>query len=95
MTLKEDELAAIKQALKDIGEVLGRVGKRQNALNSAAKAKANGNHPGRKKLRNDEIIRKLRRRGLSIRAIAKLEGVSTTAVQRALSVYGGGKEVKE
>lgn len=58
----------------------------QNALNSLAKAKANGNcaKMGRKKIRNDEQIRALRKTGLTMRAIAKKIGLSTTAVQRGL-----------
>lgn len=57
----------------------------QNALNSQAKAKRNGNKLGRKKIRDDGLIRWYRRhKGLTIRAIAEKTGISTASVQRAL-----------
>jgi DNA invertase Pin-like site-specific DNA recombinase len=60
--------------------------KAQNAKNSAAKRlkNPNANKGGRPKLRNDELIKKLRKQGLSIRAIAKQTGISAKAVQRGL-----------
>lgn len=83
--ITDRELDVIKQAVKDIQIIIGRIGKRENAKASSRKAKENGSRIGRKKIRNDENICRLRDRGLSIRAIAKLEGVSTTAVQRSLA----------
>jgi len=82
--LTKNELEAIEQSLKDIRIILGRSKKRENAKASIRKAKENGSRIGRNKIRNDENIAKLRKRGMTIRAIAKVEGVSTTAVQRAL-----------
>ena len=55
-----------------------------NAIASSKKAKANGSHIGRNKMRDDLEIRKLRAKGLSIRAIAKEIGMSTATVQRGL-----------
>lgn len=57
-----------------------------NALASVAKMKAKGGkYPGgRNKLRNDDRIKALRKQGLSMRAIAKEIGLSTSAVQRGL-----------
>lgn len=82
--ITERELRVVKEAVKDISIILGRIGKRENAKASSRKAKERGTRVGRKKIRNDDNIWKLRDRGLSIRAIAKLEGVSTTVVHRAL-----------
>lgn len=48
------------------------------------RAKAQGKRIGRRKVRDDDQIRRLREDGLSIRAISKRVGLSTTAVQRAL-----------
>lgn len=57
----------------------------ENALNSTAKRIANGTKAGgRPKVRDDKQICALRKRGLSIRAIAKEIGLSTTAVMRGL-----------
>jgi DNA invertase Pin-like site-specific DNA recombinase len=58
--------------------------KRENARASIQKARSKNHCFGRRKVRNDLQIRQLRSNGLSIRAIAKEVGVSTTAVQRAL-----------
>lgn len=57
-----------------------------NALASVAKMKAKGGkYPGgRAKIRDDDQIKELRARGLSIRAIAREIGLSSTAVQRGL-----------
>lgn len=55
-----------------------------NAKRSRAKAKKNGTKLGRPKLRNDELIKKLRSDGLSIRAIALKVGLSTAAIQRGI-----------
>ncbi|MBC7456954.1 MAG: hypothetical protein H7235_01655 [Bdellovibrionaceae bacterium] len=55
-----------------------------NAKASSSKAKSR-NHPlGRKKVRNDAEIRRLRKQGLTIREIAAKVGLSTTAVQKGL-----------
>lgn len=56
----------------------------ENALASLKKMRANGKRGGRKRTRDDNKIRALRRQGLSIRAIALLTNCSTTAVQRSL-----------
>jgi len=82
--ITDQELAVITGALKDIQAVLGRIKKRKGMEVSLKKMKERGNTPGRKKTRDDEQIMKLRKRGLSMRAIAKLCGVSTTAVQRGI-----------
>ena len=47
-------------------------------------ARKRGKILGRPKKRNDEKIRRLRQEGNSLRDIARLTGVSTTAVQRCL-----------
>lgn len=47
-------------------------------------AKRKGQRLGRPKRRNDEKIRELRNKGHTIRDVARLAGVSTTAVQRSL-----------
>lgn len=66
-------------------EIVERRQKRiQNALDSRNKAKANGNKLGRKKIRDDLSIRKLRALGYTIRFIANLQGISTASVMRAL-----------
>lgn len=56
----------------------------ENAHASRAKAKANGTKMGRPKIRDDKLIRELRRQGHTIREIALIVGVSTAAVQRGL-----------
>jgi AraC-like DNA-binding protein len=56
----------------------------ENARRSAAKARSNGTHYGRRKIRNDDQIKALRRQGLTMREIAKEIGLSTSAVQRGL-----------
>lgn len=64
---------------------LKKLAKQENARNSSIKAKKNGNRKGgRNKKRDDILIKSLRESGLTIRAIAKQSGVSTTAVQRSL-----------
>lgn len=55
-----------------------------NAKASAKKAKANGTHVGRNKIRDDVQIRSLRKLGKSIRQIAREIGLSASAVQRGL-----------
>jgi DNA invertase Pin-like site-specific DNA recombinase len=55
-----------------------------NAHNSLAKATANGNKIGRKRIRNNDEIKKLRSEGLTYREIASKIGLSTAAVQRGL-----------
>ena len=61
-----------------------RARKKQNAINSLAKARANGTKLGRKKIRDDDLIKNLRAEGFSIREIAFIAKVSTAAVQRGL-----------
>lgn len=57
----------------------------ENALASTRKRIERGTPTkGRTKIRNDEQIRELRAKGLTIRAIAKEIGMSTMAVQRGL-----------
>ena len=56
----------------------------ENANRSLAKAKERGTRMGRPKIRNDERIKELREKGLSIREIAYEIGMSTAAVQRGL-----------
>ena len=80
----EQDMLAIRALLQDAMRIMGRYKKRLNAHHSREKAKANGKSPGRKKLRDDEQIRALRKTGLSIRGIAKVIGLSTAAVQRGL-----------
>jgi DNA invertase Pin-like site-specific DNA recombinase len=48
------------------------------------RARAQGKPLGRRKVRDDARIKRLRSEGLSIRQIAKAIGLSTTAVQRGL-----------
>lgn len=55
-----------------------------NARNSYKKARANGTPFGRPKIRNDEQIKELRSKGLSLRKIAKETGLSATAIHKAL-----------
>lgn len=64
--------------------------KAANARRSVEKALAKGSYLGRNKKRDDVRIAELRKQGLSIRAIAKEAGVSSTVVQRSLkeSCYG-------
>jgi DNA invertase Pin-like site-specific DNA recombinase len=57
---------------------------RERVCAGLRRAKAQGKRLGRRKLRDDAQIRRLRSEGKSIRAIAKLIGLSTTAVQRGL-----------
>lgn len=62
--------------------------RRQNVLNSRNKARANGKSLGRKKRGDTELIKRLREQGYSIRGIARLSGVSTTAVSTSLKDIG-------
>lgn len=78
------ELDAISSTLKDLTLIIGRIKKRINAYATATKMQARGTKPGRHKKRDDKLIASLRDRGMSMRAIAKLAGVSTTAVHRSL-----------
>ncbi len=57
-----------------------------NARATTAKVKSQGKkvQTGRKKQRDDDVIRSLRKAGLTIREIAKRINLSTTAVQRSL-----------
>ncbi|MGZ3742812.1 MAG: hypothetical protein ACXWRE_03730 [Pseudobdellovibrionaceae bacterium] len=58
--------------------------KSENAKISQMKAKAKGTRLGRPKTRDDNLIRKMRSAGASIREIAIKTGTSSAAVQRAL-----------
>lgn len=55
--------------------------KRENAMNMGKGIK---HKVGRKKIRDDDQIYFLRKSGLTLRAIAKIIGLSTTAVLRSL-----------
>lgn len=57
----------------------------ENAKFSVFKTRSRNNKAGRRLLRNDGLIRKLREEGLTIRQIAVRIGLSTAAVQRGLS----------
>jgi len=57
---------------------------RERVVAGLAAARKQGRVGGRKKVRDDEAIRKLRTQGLSIRQIAKQLGVSKGSVQAAL-----------
>lgn len=61
-----------------------KVERQANMAASRAKARANGTPLGRKKRGDTALILKLRAEGYSIRGIAQLAQVSTTAVQRRL-----------
>ena len=65
-----------------------RARKVENARASARKAKANGSHIGRLKIRDDEQIKELRRKGLTMREIAKEIGLNH---QDTWSIYSEGK----
>lgn len=58
--------------------------KADNARASRTKALARGTPFGRKKVRDDAQIKDLRDSGLTLREIAQVIGLSTTAVQRSL-----------
>lgn len=58
--------------------------KSDNAYATIEKKRINGTKGGRTKKRDDEIIKALRTRGLSMRAIAKIVGFSTATVQKGL-----------
>ena len=83
--ITETEIMTLSQAAKIILVVLGSIKKRQNAYETHKKMKENGTYPGRNKIRDDKLIRKLRKNGLSMRAIAKIACVSTTAVHRSIN----------
>lgn len=56
----------------------------ENLSKSLRAAKARGENVGRKKIRDDKFIRALRKKGLSIRAIAKEIKMSPYTVQCSL-----------
>lgn len=64
---------------------------RERVRAGIANARANGKQLGRPKTRNDESIKDMRSRGLSIRQIAVALRVSKGAVQRALKEYESAK----
>lgn len=82
--ITSDELDALCEFLNAALVVIGRIKQRRNAYATNEKVIANDSHAGRPRKRNDKRIRKLRARGHTIRAIAMLEGISTTAVQRSI-----------
>lgn len=90
--MNKGETEVVLGLLRNALTVINRQKKRDNAVASVKKAIANGSHLGRKKKRNDEAIWKLHDKGFSIRAIAKLEGVSTTAVQRSVVEHRAKRE---
>lgn len=61
--------------------------KKENPKISQLKAKMKGHKLGRPQKRDDQQIQELRKLGFSIRDIAAKTGVSTAAVQRALTHY--------
>ncbi len=84
-----DECPGCFRALTSWSFDEGRRRKTQNATNThkklLAKFKETGVWPGgRPKVRDDAEIKRLRKKGLSIRAIANEIGLSTSAVQRGL-----------
>ena len=83
--LNSTELDALQDFLKSALAVVGRARKRRCMAVSITKMKERGNRSGSKKIRNDDAIHRLRKRGLTIRAIAKIEGVSATVVQRSIA----------
>jgi IS30 family transposase len=56
----------------------------ERVKNGLKAARARGKHIGRKKLRNSEMIRALRKKGLTFRAIAELCGCSHGSVHAEL-----------
>lgn len=56
----------------------------ENAIASSFKAKSRNNRTGRKRIRNDQEISRLRNEGLTIAQISSTIGLSTTAVKRSL-----------
>lgn len=92
--MTNEEIIKIKAYLKAALRILGTEQKRNGGLASLAKAKQNGVKLGRKKKRDDAAIKMLRDAGLSIRAIATAQGVSTSAVKRSLktTVLKGGEK---
>lgn len=71
-------------ALEELIRLWKRSLKADNARLSQEKARENGTHIGRPKVRDDEEIKRLRLEGLSIRQIAKRIGMSVHAVQEGL-----------
>jgi len=61
-----------------------REAKVKNLLKSLAKARRNGTKLGRKKIRDDDQIKKLRAQGFTLREIAAKIGLSMGTVQRGL-----------
>ena len=84
MTSTQERLEAIEKDLKAMLKTVRKSLKGIRVRASQAVARAEGRHTGRPIKRNDKRILKLRNRGLSIRKIAKLEGISTGSVQLAL-----------
>jgi DNA invertase Pin-like site-specific DNA recombinase len=77
-------LHEIESTLRYALRIVGVWKKRLNAYASHEKMKERGTRPGRKRTRDDKAIARLRKQGLSIRAIAEKAGCSTTTVQRSL-----------
>ncbi len=86
LDISAPELFALEASLREALIVIGRIKKRRNAYVTAVKVKERGSHVGRPRKTDVKRIAKLRAKGLTIRKVAEIEGVSATAVQRALAV---------
>lgn len=83
-----------QQVLKELIAEKRRL-KGENVRAGLFKRKAAGLAIGRPKKRDDAKIWKLRKRGLSIRAIAKIIGVSVAPVQQSLAARAEGERADE
>jgi hypothetical protein len=84
MDISEAEVSTLMDIAKSILRVVGPIKKRLNARKSLQKALANGSRIGRKRKRDDALILRARKKGMSMREIAKLAEVSLWSVQRSL-----------
>lgn len=80
-------LQELEALIKQAKAIMGKYKKSLNAHRSTEKRKANGVKGGRKRVRDDYLIKSLRDRGVTIREIALKAGTSTTAVQRSLEEW--------
>jgi IS30 family transposase len=78
-------------ALRDYNPKEYKIRKAENAKASAVKAKLNGNKTGPPRLRDDNKIRKLRSKGLSLRKIGKMLGLNHNTIKRSLDEVAKGK----